>query len=130
MTGTDDHSKSALAAREAAEAIRTLNHLTIRDTDLRYPADVYAVLGALSTLAGRLPQTLQQLTGFLERQLQDGVIGIDADAAFAGDPVTAVAAAATALEEEAVPAAQQLQSALVRAQRAISGASSSASLSQ
>lgn len=84
-TADDDHTKSALVAQEAAEAIRTLNHLT-RGGDLRYPADVYTMLGALSVLVERLPQTLQQLASFLERQLQDSVIEIGGGTRPVGDP--------------------------------------------
>ena len=85
-----DHLESAVVAQDAAEAIRTLNHLTM-GSGLRSPADVYTVLGALSTLAERLPHTFQQLSSFLERQLQDGVITIDSGTPFAGDPIGAIA---------------------------------------
>ena len=116
----DEEPKSAQVARDAGEAIRTLNHLTIRDDDLRYPADVYTVIGALATLEERLPQTLQQLFGFRERQLQDGFIRHD-DGTVAAS--TAIAAARRALLDEAVPTAQQLRAALGRAQQAVSGLS-------
>lgn len=118
-----DHPESAVVAQDAAEAIRTLNHLTM-GSGLRSPADVYTVLGALSTLAERLPQTFRQLTVVLERQLQDGVITIDGGTPFTGDPVGAIATLASALVDDATPAATALHAALDRAQRAISGASS------
>jgi hypothetical protein len=120
----DDHTESAVVAQDAAEAIQTLNDLTM-GSDLRYPADVYTVLGALSMLAARLPQTFQQLASFLERQLQDGVIviAIDGGTRFAGDPLAAISTAAGALLEEAAPAAAKLRAALDQAQQAISGAS-------
>jgi hypothetical protein len=118
---TDDNKLTpAEVAAGAAESIRTLNYST-RD-DLHFPGDVYMVLGALSMLAGRLPQTLQQLANFLERQLQDGVIGIDTGTRSDGDPLTAVSASATALLNDAAPAAATLQAALDRAQQAIGSA--------
>ena len=96
MTDNDQPS-ATVVAHDAAEAIRTLNHLTMGTDGLEYPSDVYSTLGALSTMAARLPQTFQQLAGFLERQLQDGVITMDAGFAFDGDPLAAVSAASRAL---------------------------------
>jgi hypothetical protein len=122
--GGDDDQKpqSPRVAEESAEAIRTLNHLTLGGDDLRYPADVYSVLGSLATLAARLPQALQQLTGFLERQLQDGRIQMQQGFAHAGEPEIAVTDASMEMEE-AGQAAEQLRAALDRAQQALSGAS-------
>ena len=121
MPDDDEHTKSALIAQEAAEAIRTLNHLTM-GADLRYPADVYRMLGPLFVLAERLPQTFQQFASFLERQQQDGVITIDGGT-FAGDSAGAIATAVTALVDDATPAAAATPAALGRAQGAIAGAS-------
>jgi hypothetical protein len=70
-----------------------------------------------------LPQTFQQLARFLERQLQDGVISIEAGFEFDGDPLAAISTASQALLIDAVPAAATLQATLDRAQQAISGAS-------
>jgi hypothetical protein len=123
MTDEDDQPRAAAAAQDAAEAIRTLNHLTLGDDGLQYPGDAYSTLGALSTLAAGLPQTFQQIARFLEGQLQDGVISIDAGFEFDGDPLAAISAASRALMIDAICAADTLRAALDRAQRAISGAS-------
>ncbi|MCE7078842.1 hypothetical protein [Streptomyces sp. ST2-7A] len=60
---------AAGTARAAAEAIRTLNHLTFRpdaEAEWEMPGDVYSVIGALAYLVGRLPQTLRQAGELLE----------------------------------------------------------------
>ncbi|WP_228471572.1 hypothetical protein, partial [Streptomyces alkaliphilus] len=60
---------AAGTARAAAEAIRTLNHLTFRPdarAEWEMPGDVYSVIGALAELAERLPQTLHQAGELLE----------------------------------------------------------------
>jgi hypothetical protein len=67
---TDD---AAAIADQAAEAIRALIHATQPAMSaLEHPSDVYDVLGALETMAGRLPQTCGQLAGWLERQAEAG----------------------------------------------------------
>jgi hypothetical protein len=80
-------------AEAAAEAIRALNHATLevgRPDGYEWPADVDAVIAALTVLAQRLPQALTQAARWLERASAAGTIGHDADA----DPV---AEAGTAL---------------------------------
>ena len=59
------------AAEQAAEATRTLNHLTLAPPAERTPgwedlADVYAIVGQLRLLVERLPQALDQLARALE----------------------------------------------------------------
>ena len=119
MTDNDNPPPSTESADVAAEAIRTLNYSS--RSDLRYPSDVYTVLGSLSQLAERLPQTLQELTSFLDGELADGVIRHDEGTVAASK---AVAAARRALLDEAIPSAQQVRAALDRAQQAIGGVSS------
>jgi hypothetical protein len=68
----DEPTGAAGAADAAAEAVRALNHLTIRPPapttrgweDL---ADVYAVIGSLRVLLDRLPQALDQVARAIER---------------------------------------------------------------
>ena len=55
-------------ARTAAEAIRAMNHLTIRGPAIPAP-DVYDILGQLETACYRLVQTLNQLSHALEDSL-------------------------------------------------------------
>jgi hypothetical protein len=70
----------------AAEAVRALNHATLgvgRPEGYEWPADVDAVVAALTVLAQRLPQALTQAAGWLERASAARAIGHDAG----GNPV-------------------------------------------
>jgi hypothetical protein len=69
------------SAWQSAEAIRVLNHLTLASSGptsgYTYPSDVDTVLGALQTLAQRLPQAVRQTSSWLTGQHQRGRIGHD-----------------------------------------------------
>jgi hypothetical protein len=112
-------------ADDAGEAIRALNHATLPADGypaLQYPADAYYLLSPLQQLAGRMPQLLEQIAAFLQRQLQLDVITI-ADGEFAGDPLAAIGTAGNALELEAARAACALAAAIDTAVQAIAFAS-------
>ena len=67
-------------AEAAAEAIRALNHATLRHGDpagYQWPSDVDAVIGELQLIAERLPQALQQAREWLADQLVAGRVGHD-----------------------------------------------------
>ncbi len=96
MTGPVD------AAEHAAEALRTVNHLTIAAPTPRTPGwedvgDLYRVLGELRDLAERLPQACGQLARHLERPA-DGC-AYEADATADGPAPVVVASAVLALED-------------------------------
>jgi hypothetical protein len=103
----------AHAAGVASEALRWLNHLLGR---FESAADVYSVVGQLAYCQERLPQAMDGMVQFLERELAAGRLrherGGDLDEA-----VTAFALAAADVQRGVVDAALALQ----RAQRAISG---------
>jgi hypothetical protein len=67
----------AALARTAAEAVRSLNHLTLGAGGLEQPADAYEVLGELSLAASRLPQLLGQVGRWLTSALAGGRLGCD-----------------------------------------------------
>jgi hypothetical protein len=71
-------------ADQAAEAIRTLNHLTRsgRFDGFEYPGDIYDIVGELQLLAYRLPQLCSQLAQFLIEERDAGRIAHDQ-----GEPV-------------------------------------------
>ncbi len=78
----DGRTAGQLAA--AAEAVRGLNHVTRRqgparsgDEALRWPPQVYDVLGDLELVVQRLPQCLGQLTHTAQRWHEDGVLTVD-----------------------------------------------------
>ena len=104
-------------ADAAAEAIRALNHATIGGGGLVHPADAYDVLGALATLAARLPQALGQVQDFLDDATEHGRIAV-VDGEHAGDPIAAVTTCAHHLDHAAA-AAHRLHEALDAARAAI-----------
>lgn len=110
----------AALADTAAEAVRVLNHATIRGAGLVHPADAYDVLGALALLAARLPQALGQVQDFLDRATEHGRVQI-VDGEHRGDPVAAVTTCAHHLDT-ATTAAQRLHEALDAARAAITWA--------
>jgi hypothetical protein len=105
-------------AEAAAEAIRAINHVSLHDAALPYPSDAYRLLGALITLAERLPQALQQTAQRITRWADAGELGIDSGTAYAGDPERAAVEAVAGLHAAAI-AAGQLRDALSQARRAI-----------
>ena len=62
-----EHSSPAQLGWQAAEAIRTLNHLTHPPTAAD-PNEVYELLAALAAMAYRLPQLLGQLSRWLQTE--------------------------------------------------------------
>lgn len=73
----DRANATLVLARYLTEAVRGLNHTTAADSGLRYASTVYSVLGAISTAADRLDQTLQQLKQFLIDEHQAGRLAHD-----------------------------------------------------
>jgi hypothetical protein len=87
------HSRTpAEHAEAAAEAIRWLNHATIRG-GYEWPSDVDDMIGQLLTMVERLPQALDQAGHWLAREYAAGRIGVDD----MGNPVSPDAAV-TAVE--------------------------------
>jgi hypothetical protein len=69
--------QAAALARQAAEAVRSLNHAALGPGGLRQPADVYDVLGELSLAASRMPFLLAQVGRWLAAALDAGQLGSD-----------------------------------------------------
>jgi len=107
----------AQLADDAAEAVRAINHLTLRKPTgegWEFPSDAYSVVGNLGTLVMRLPQALEQLTEFVVTlDANDHVRADDGDT---GDKLVALQAGTTA----AVAAAEQLRTALDEMHAALS----------
>lgn len=67
-------------AETASEAVRALNHATLRHGDpagYEWPSDVDAVIAELQLLTERLPQALRQARDWLADQLVAGRVGHD-----------------------------------------------------
>jgi hypothetical protein len=105
-------------AEAAAEAIRAINHVTLHDTAVPYPADAYRLVGALITLAERLPQALRQTAQRITRWQDAGELGIDPGTDYAGDPDRAAVDTVAGLLAAAI-AAGHLRDTLSQARRAI-----------
>jgi hypothetical protein len=89
----------AEVAERAAEAVRSLNHLTLVPPTLatvgwEHVGDLYRVMAEVRTLVDRLPQTLGQMVGHLGRSAES----YEADSGTDLDPKAVVANAAAALE--------------------------------
>jgi len=109
----DEESPAVIEAREtaeaAAEAIRTLCHLTLPANGypgLEFPSDVDVIVAHLETMVQRLPQLCQQLGGWLVREREAGRAGVDAPHLDAG---LTVARARVCLKSaaDAVPAVER-----------------------
>jgi hypothetical protein len=119
VDGPHSEADTEAAAWLAAEAIRYLSYATQpgRQPDgMPCPATAYAVLGALSAVAARLPQVLFQVCNFLDCELAAGRLGDDSGAS----PHIAVERARRDLETAAC-LTPDLVGALVAAQADISG---------
>lgn len=65
-------------AAQAAEAIRNLNHATqSAKGELTYPGDAYEMVALLKQLTQRLPQSFDQLSGFLGVLAKTGAVTAD-----------------------------------------------------
>ena len=106
-------------AGEAAEAVRALNHRTLMRDSIAQPSEVYQLLGELYTLAGGLPQLLEQLSRALATQLDGGDMAIDPGSPYDDQADLAVADARQYLADAAA-SAQTIYQQLTAAQTAIS----------
>ena len=82
-------------AATAAEAVRELTHLTLGRRALSEPAELDRLVAELATLAGRLPQLLRQLRGWLHTEHHNGRLRSDDTT----DPARIVDRAAAELAE-------------------------------
>ena len=82
-------------AATAAEAVRALNHLTLGRGALGEPAELDRLVAELAIMAGRLPQLLRQLRGWLDAEQHAGRLRTDDTT----DPARIVDRAAAELAE-------------------------------
>jgi hypothetical protein len=96
---------------------------------VRYPGEVYRILGGLASLVGKLPQLLQQLERPMQGWVDGDLVTIDGGE-FVDDPIAAVSALSVYFIEEALPAAGGLRRAFEQGQSAIAYASYSGELDE
>lgn len=92
-------------AETLAEIVRVLDRTTMHREALRYPAGADRVLRELSSAAGRLPQLLDQIAGWVAAERAAGRITVP-DGEYAGRPDAAAMAVTVRLERAMVTAAQ------------------------
>ena len=121
-----DSETPARALDAGAEALRRFSHLSGRHFDERagweYPSDAYDCVGALTSLASRLPQVFEQLVAAVRDQHELHLIDIDKGHPYEGDPGGALEALSVAMDRARV-AAQQMLSSLDEAQEVFAGMS-------
>lgn len=89
----------AEVAEQAAQAVRTLNHLTRPAAGaLSEPGQACDLVAALACTAGRLPQLLEQLSRWLRGEAAAGRLRVDAWSS-SPDPAAAVAEASAGLDQ-------------------------------
>jgi hypothetical protein len=104
-------------AEDAAEGVRAVNHVTLRDAEgWEFPCDAYDVVGGLSRVAMRMPQALQQVGKFIEGLASEGNVGVDAGGSDVAESQVDLQAALI----DAVEAAENLRDALFRAHGVLS----------
>ena len=64
-------------ARQAAEAIRALNHLTHGGGELTSPSEVRDIIASLGLMGQGLPQLCEELARFLVTHHEDGQVAHD-----------------------------------------------------
>lgn len=93
MTAGTGELTPAQLGEQAAQAVRALNHLTRPSVGaLTDPAELCELIAELACVAGRLPQLLGQLSGWLHSEERAGRLRVDA-CSLQPDPAAAVAAA-------------------------------------
>ncbi|GAA3632849.1 hypothetical protein GCM10022223_58960 [Kineosporia mesophila] len=103
-------------ADDAAEAVRSLNHATLRTAGgYVWPADVDAVIAHLTTAVAGSEQALRQGYGWLARAAKTGAVGHDAGADVAGEMAVLRTATGEAIEQVQVLTARLNEMRLVTA---------------
>ena len=106
-----DPAYTKAVAEVIPEAVRTLNHLTLKRAAYAGPADVNAVVSSLVTAVERIPQVTGQCAGWLSEAARDGRVSVPSGQ-WQDRPQTAVTAAQ--IRADMVTAAvEELRAALV-----------------
>jgi hypothetical protein len=124
--GPHDPDSTRAIAAGIDSAARLLNYATMSPAGLRYPSDVYSVLGELAAAMGKLPQALGQMAQFISAEVYEGRARENAAYGDHGGDARAAHAALAAAVREASSTATALGRLLDRAQAAVRGLESTA----
>jgi hypothetical protein len=119
--GPHDHEQTRAIASGIDDAVRLLNYATMSRYGLRYPSDVYSVLGELSGAISKLPQALRQMSQFIGAEVAEGRARENADYGRHGGDAQAAAGALAAAVREGSVLATDLSRVLDRAQAVVRG---------
>ncbi|QXJ27061.1 hypothetical protein AGRA3207_007858 (plasmid) [Actinomadura graeca] len=124
--GPHDHEQTRAIAEAIGAAARLLNYATSPEKrGLRYPSDVYTVLGSLASAVALLPQALGQMTQFIGAEVDTGHARENPRYGDHGGDAAAAHAALRAAAQQATGHAEALRAALDRCQAATRGLESS-----
>lgn len=119
--GPHDPDQTLAIASGIDQAFRLLNYATMSRYGLRFPSDVYRVLGELSGAVSKLPQALHQMSQFINAEIAEGRASENAEYGnHDGDAQAAYAAFAAAVREGST-LATDLGRVLDRAQATVRG---------
>lgn len=123
--GPHDHESTRAVAAGIDEAFRLLNYATMPGRGgypgLRFPSDVYSVLGELSAAFGKFPQALDQMRQFIAAEVSEGWARENPHFGPHGGDAEAAHVALAASLTEASAYAQALAQALGTGQSAVRG---------
>lgn len=120
--GPHSHEQTRAIAEALSEAARLLNYATMPGNGgLRYPSDVYDVLGALAGMAHTLPQALGQMANWTATETRAGRVREHPSYGDHGGDAHAAATALAGAMAEAAELADRLGTVLGRGQAAVRG---------
>jgi hypothetical protein len=119
--GPQNHEQTRVIASGIHEAFRLLNYATMHSNGLRYPSDVYSVLGTLSSAVALLPQALEQMRRWVAAEVAGGHARENAHYGPCNGDAERAAAALTSTMQEATRAASRLASLLAEGRASMRG---------
>lgn len=119
--GPHNPEQTRAIAEAISEAARLLNYTTMKNNGLRYPSDVYSVLGALHAAVLTLPQALRQMAEWVDHEVGQGAARENPHHGPHGGNADAAAAALRRAMADAKDNAEALAEALSAGQASMRG---------
>lgn len=122
VDGGHNHEQTRAIADGISEAVRLLVYATMPEKrGLKYPSDIYSVLGSLAGALHTLPQALQQMSEWTASEVAAGHARENPGYGPHGGNAEAAATALTSALQEAARAANKLGGLLTEGQSATRG---------